>query len=50
MKLLKALNKSPLVTIAKRDKKIQLQAFEHGKNINKFRLDEKLEHGKTDNE
>ena len=33
MKLLKDLNKSPLVTLSKRDRKIQLQACEHGKNI-----------------
>ena len=46
MKLLKALNKNPLVTFSKRDQKIQLQACEHGKNINRFRLSEKLEHAK----
>ena len=44
MKLLKALNKSPLVTLSQKDQKIQLQACEHGKNINRFRLSEKLEH------
>ena len=32
--------------VAKRDQKIQLQACEHGKNINRFRLSEKLEHAK----
>ena len=46
MKLLKSLNKSPLVTLRKRDHKIQLQACEHGKNINRYRLSEKLEHAK----
>ena len=46
MKLLKALNKSPLVTLSQRDKKIQFQACEHSKNINRFRLSEKLEHAK----
>ena len=30
--------------VAKRDQKIQLQACEHDKNINRFRLSEKLEH------
>ena len=44
MKLLKAYNKSPLVTMTKRDQKIQLQACEHSKNINRFRLSEKLGH------
>ena len=28
------------------DQKIQLQACEHSKNINRFRLSEKLEHAK----
>ncbi len=48
MKLLKAYNKSPLLTISQKHQKIQLQACEHSKNINRFRLSEKLEHDKTD--
>ena len=46
MKLLKAYNKSPLVTMSQKGSEIQLQACEHSKNINRFRLSEKLEHGK----
>ena len=46
MKLIKAHNKIHLVTIAKREQRVQLQACEHSKNTNRFRLSEKLEHAK----
>ena len=50
MKLLKAYNKSPLVTISQKGSENTIARCEHNKNINRFRLSEKLEHGKTDNE
>ena len=45
MNVLKAYNKSPLLTISQKGSQNTLQACEHSKNINRFILGEKLEHG-----
>ena len=48
MELLKALNKSRLVTLSQKGSENTLQALEHGKNINCSQTLWKLEHAETD--